>query len=221
MDIFDIANDRVNRITRYFRRNEGTTDYATIPAVTLSGGFEISIYASLQSMAAASVMLGDAANLAWFRINTDGSIQVKGAGASSVTAAGIVVDDKVFRLYNFKRTGSSIELRINESLVHTFTGYTGDMAFNRIYQKANTNYFPGTIANLSIVDAGALVRSYPINEPSGTTTFDEVSGQDGAIVLGSDDDRGLFQEVARGGNWQGSSLVVPPWDSANQILVVA
>jgi len=33
-------------------------------------------------------------------------------------------------------------------------------------------------------------------------------------------DCGLFQEVSRGGNWQGSGLTVPPWASATQVLAV-
>jgi len=219
MGAYDLTN-RTHRITRYFRRNEADADYATIPSIALTDDFEIGIFSSLQTMAAAAVLIGDAANLAWLRINADGSVQVKGAGNSSISPTGIVADDKVFRLYSFKRAGSNIELRINGVLVHTFTNYTGSMTFDRIYQKASVNKFPGIIANLSIVDAGTLVRLYPINEDSGTTIFDEVSGQNGTIIAGSDDDRGLFQEVSRKGNWQGSGLTVPPWASASQILTV-
>jgi len=35
---------------RYFRRNEGTTDFATIPEITLTGDFEIEFELSSSSL---------------------------------------------------------------------------------------------------------------------------------------------------------------------------
>jgi len=222
MDIFSLANGRVNRITRYFRRNEGTTDYATIPAITLSGDFSGSVDFSTTTTGSATILDGSALDNANILIDIlgTGSVRIQSRNSSGIQQGVISVagsfNDGAIHTADFSLVGTTASLSIDGGTPVTTNWGSYDTAnIANLYRRPNgSNIFPGIIANLRIIDAGTLVRSYPINEPSGTAIFDEVSGQDGTIVNGSDDDRGLFQEVSRGGDWLGQEL----WD-INSITV--
>jgi len=224
MGIFDIANARANRITRYFRRNEGTTDYASIPGVTLAGDFEIRL--SLHPDLSSNVfrVFGNSSGFnSRLTILTDGSINFRtesGSGAELTSSAG-AVDSNKFSVIKITSVSNIVTILVNGVGVASGNAGAGNMIIDQLYRQGSNNESQGVLSDFSIIDAGTLVRNYPINESSGTTIFDEVSGQNGTIIDGSNDDRGLFQEVARGGNWQGSGLTVPPWASVSQILVVA
>ena len=222
MDIFDIANARVNRITRWFRVNDGVK-HATIPLITLTGDFEIDFLISDANAGLAggfTVILGlSADNSDYFTITGAGALRLTADTVSVQSADGVISDTDLNRI-KITRASNTVTIFLNGVSVASGTIST-NISFDFLYRRSGGQYFAGTIANLTVIDNGSLIRNYPINEPSGTTIFDEVSGQDGTIVIGSNDDRGLFQEASKGGDWQGSGLTVPPWASVSQILVVA
>lgn len=60
--------------------------------------------------------------------------------------------------------------------------YSADGALNRIFNNSNI----GQVADFLVYGAGdVLLASYSINEGSGTTIIDSVSGQNGTLTLGS------------------------------------
>lgn len=221
MDIFSLANGRVNRITRWFRINEGTTDHANIPSVTLSGDWVIEFDCLASDALSANSIIGTTGTTNNSIFVSANNLSVRDSSGATVTTSGAVFASNQINNCRIVKLSGVIDIYINGVLSGTGAS-TSSITLSQLYVRNTTNFpLSGIIANLSIVDAGTLVRLYPINESSGATIIDEVSGQNGTIAVGSNDDRGLFQEVSRGGNWQGSGLTVPPWASVNQILVVA
>ena len=156
--------------TRFFTTlvASGSMHYI-IPTVTLTGDFDVTVETAL-STAVAEVIVGDAANLTWLRINANGSVQIKGAGVGQVSAAGLYIFDGKLQKNRVNRTGTTITWYINEVLVHTFPGtYSGDFIFDRLAQKAGVNFLDGILANVAIDDAGTPVRLYPLDENFGET----------------------------------------------------
>jgi len=233
MGAYDLTN-RVNRITRYMRMNEGNTDYATLPAIDLQGDWEIGfklITSTSSGGTAVCVNINTADASEYISLSVAfGKMKVVSAGLTPGQSTASV-NDNVLHDIKVTLVGSLFSVFIDGALDYTTT-HVAPSKLGRTYgvnvyaqstttAGAKTDLLDGVISDLYFNDAGTLERTYPINESSGTTLVDEVSGQNGTIVSGSDDDRGLFQEVARGGNWQGSGLTVPPWASASQILPVA
>ena len=170
--MYKIQQERKNRKKfvpqleqRYFRRNEGTTDYATIPEVTLAGDFVIEVdytstYTDMQSVLGGSA--DDNANyLAFFGGNR---LELSMSGERSRTATIPNLTDGALRKIVCSRVGSIVTIAVDgiNYLTETNTG-TGNFA----YLYANnfpSNNFKGILANLKIYDAGTLVRNYPIND---------------------------------------------------------
>ena len=212
----------VARAIRYFRINEGSTDYATIPPITLSADFVIE-FVSLGVAATFGRILGNTASFDnEVRLNSDdASLSMKfSAGVSRQITFDAGITRGNLNKFKISRVSGVVSLTLNGVIQASTFVDAGALNLDAVH-KSSTSINTGVVSNLIFTDAGTLTRSYPINEASGTAIFDEVSGQDGTIVLGSDDDRGVFQEITLEGNWQGSALVVPPWDSVNQILIVS
>tara|TARA_R110002051_G_scaffold261665_1_gene321586 strand:- start:1670 stop:2674 length:1005 start_codon:yes stop_codon:yes gene_type:complete len=190
---------------RYFRRNEGTTDYATIPEVTLAGDFVVDVLALFTGTT--MVMFGSTANFfTTARINADGSIRWRPVANSSdvLTAAGIVNLNEL-TLLSFSRTGSTVEIKANGTSVAIGGTSAEAISFNALFNSGGS-VGAGILANLKIYDNGTLVRDYPINDNS-STIRDLANGQDGTIINGNADDWGLFDRQANG-DWLGQELVV-------------
>lgn len=87
----------------------------------------------------------------------------------------------------------------------------------------NSSYgfrYEGVISNVVVRNSlGTVLNNYPIDEASGATIVDTIGGQDGTIVNGNDEDRGLFTEHPT--LWKGENLTVPPWASIDQELLKA
>ena len=213
---------------RYFRRNEGTTDYATIPSVTLSGDFVFSLLISTNvDTALTGGYITSSASSSSFRLavwqNTI-IIGVVGSDVAIFSASGI--DFSLLAEIVLSRAGSVFSCSVG-GVALSQTGGAGsslsltiDSMYKAWGEVTSVPNWSGILANLRIYDAGTLVRDYPLDDNS-ATLIDAANGQDGSVVNGAADDWGLFHQVVRGGKWQGIGLTVPPWASANQILEVS
>jgi len=215
MAIFEVLNNQQSYFNRYFRRNEGTTDYATIPAVTLAEGDVITflwLAPTSITTGAEYVFDGDATGLnrAPMILQTNGTIDFGFSWVNSYTIDGIN-----------QAIGGSYP---TDGKLHCVSIVCGVNANGRnigtIYSRFGaSNYLSGILANLKIYDNGTLIRDYPINDNS-STIRDLANGQNGTIVNGNASDWGLFDKQANG-DWKGNGLAVPPWDSVDQVLVTA
>ena len=207
-------------VSRYFRRNEGSTDYATIPAVTLAGDFVIEFEASHTGFFR-FLGMDNSINPDRIFVITDSvdatKLRVGLAGVDLYTDVGFISIGFINNI-RIERAGSVLTIKnISTGGEASGTFPTSSAVFNVLYQHNNT-YTTGILANLKIYDNGTLVRDYPLNDNSNTIR-DLANGQDGTIINGNADDWGLFDKISAG--WKGKGLVVPPWDSVDQELINA
>lgn len=205
-------------ISRYFRRNEGTTDYISIPAVTLPSDFIISWKSQDLGGGAGNQVVLNAPGVTnnSFIYYADGSRQVfvrinKTAGGAGFLGLDNITPD--FTDFTLVKVGNSYTLSgagQEKALI-----VTGAKPF---VISAINNGLEGVVSDVVFNDSGALTRNYPINDNSNTIR-DLVSGQDGTVINGNVNDWGLFKEQPT--LWDGQDLTVPPWDSVDQELIKA
>jgi len=151
---------------RYFRRNEGTTDYATIPEVTLAGDFVITFSAMLVAGKTQTFMgsTGDTANFFSFfdngtMINRLSSVQTTAVDVSSYM-------DNRFHTISMTRTGTLLDVSIDQVSVLSESN-AGTFFFDTLYNNDQLQYgVQGILANLKIWDNGTLIRDYPLDDNS-------------------------------------------------------
>ena len=160
----------ISVIQREFRTNEGSTDYATIPEVTLSGGvyrfdFSVVIYGS---STANQVFLGDDHNnnLYFNTYTTTLSCWVNGVEKSFQFKLGNLRDGKLHEV-SYVFDGTLLEAFIDgESLgTEQIVPFVGTVNF-RLYSanSVSGSKLNGILANPKIYDNGTLIRDYPIND---------------------------------------------------------
>ena len=168
-----------------------TTYYTIDTPIPLLGGFALK-GAHSSVIASAQVLFGDAVDDAWCRINANGSVQIKGAGADSTSSTGLVVFDGKLHIHEIIRIGSVIKWYLDDSLIATLSGtYTGEIEFTRFGNKVNTDEVDGILADMSIDDQlipdfGSSVQ--PSTSISEAPTITE-SGSDqlsGTVYLSTD-----------------------------------
>jgi hypothetical protein len=216
-------------VTRNYRKNEATSNYATLPNFTTSGSIivEFDVYgpaqadnntmsfrdnATLNSLGFGTGLVG---NTSKFRVSSNTVPLV-----NSLTTMDVF--DNVFHKVKFKyfvETANFIVLVDGvEGIPLTQLGYNfTETDVITLWRDATTgDNLQGIIANLKIYEDSVLVRDYPINDNSNTLK-ELVSGQDGAIINGTANQWGLFREFPS--FWKGIDLNVPPWDSKRQELL--
>jgi hypothetical protein len=204
---------------RYYRYNEGTTDYATIPVITMSSDvvIEFNVNAPPQGdnnvvsfrntnsfntfgLASGRVVNGSTAKLRIF----SNAIPVVDAATS------MDVFDNTEHTVRFEYTASTNSCRV---LVDGVVGITPrTLGYNFAQSDLLTLWrdvtsgdeMAGVISDLKIYDGGVLVRNYPIDDNSDTLT-DTVSGADGTVINGTSDQWYLDGKV--GGDWLGEELI--------------
>jgi hypothetical protein len=206
-------------IQRYFRRNEGTTDHATIPNAQPSGDvvIEFDILAPAQDDNNAISFRNDT-SLNTFGIASGRDINGTSAKLRLFSSAIPVIDatstmdvfDNIFHTVRFEYTDSTNSCRVlvdgiqgisPRTLGYNFTQNT----FITLWRDVTTgDEMAGILANVKIYSAGVLVRNYPVNDNS-STLKDLVSGQDGTVVNGTSDQWALFNKQATG-EWLGKNL---------------
>jgi hypothetical protein len=190
---------------RYFRRNEGTTDYATIPRVVINSDFMVSVSGIFNTGA----VLGDSSTSSaglYVQGLADSKIIFRISGNDYLSTK--IVNDGMYHTIDVKRLGSTIYITIDGVLDSTHIASTDTFRINQIYRIKTGSFeeFGGILANLKIYDNGTLVRNYPLDDNS-STLRERVSGQDGSIVNSTADQWVLFQKQATG-EWLGQELVV-------------
>lgn len=199
--------------TRYFRKNEGTTDYISIPDIVLSSGDFIEFnYLAYTALSAINAFFFDTADGTGSRtsllFNTSGYVNHYPSWASSREDDGVVTPINGL----VPLDGKLHKIRI------TADSNASGRIINRLM--ANTNGgagYGGPMYDFKHYSGGVLVRHYAIND-NNSTIVDSVSGQNGTVINGSTDDWGLFKKLPNG-NWQGINLSAA-WDSPTQILEV-
>lgn len=195
-------------VARYFRRNEGTTDYGLVPVVTLAGDFVIGLLISKSGVDDGNLLTG-AVEAPAFRLavfNNTVRVDVDGAEKASFDIAGI--DLSLLRALVLTRVGGIFSCSLSGVTLTPIvtTGSNLPIHIRYIYNKFTGSGIPnweGILADLKIEDNGTLIRDYPLDEPKGTSViYDNAGGNNGAIINGNDEDKGLFTEQANG-DWLG------------------
>jgi hypothetical protein len=216
-------------ILRYFRLNEGTTDYATIPSIAMSAGvvieFDVNAPAQDDNNTISFRNLG---SLNTFGLASGGDLlgNTKLRAFSNAlpivsTATSMDVFDDIFHKVRFEYTIATARFRVLvdgvEGIPSTALGYdfTGTDVITLWRDVTTGDEMKGVIANLKIYDAGTLIRHWPIGSNLGTEA-DEVSGSIMTFVNGTADQWGLFREDPT--FWKGQNLDSPPWASTDQEL---
>ena len=214
-------------ITRYFRRNLDTTDYARFAApITLAGDFSGSIDFLTTNTGNVALFSGDTFSVSSVAMDVNsGNVRLFCYNSSGVQQ-GVVqfsgaYNDGVLHTATFSFTGTVASLSVDGGTPVTGTWSSYDTAsIGNLYRRANnSSIFDGILANLKIWDNGTLITDCPIDEPSGATIIDHASGNNATIINGLDADRGPFKEEPA--LWKGQNLTVPPWDSVDQELLKA
>jgi hypothetical protein len=203
---------------RYFRRNEGSTDYATIPEVTLAGDFSGSIeFSTVLASGIDTLISGPVKNNSSLVLDVGVSAVRLLAYNSTGQLLPIVeingsFNDGAIHTANFSLSGSTASLSVDSGAPQT-AGWSASDVLNisNLYRRQDgSNTLAGILANLKIYDNGTLIRDYPLNDNS-STIRDKANGQNGTIINGNADDWGLFDKQADG-DWLGQELVAQPVD---------
>jgi hypothetical protein len=204
---------------RYFRRNVGTADYATIPNITMSGDFaiEFDINAPVQDNRKV-ISYRNTSNLNEFNITSslignDGKLRVSSTSIPLInTATSMDVFDNIFHKVRFEYSIATTSFRVLVDGVEGIAPTTTSFNFNTsdlisLWRRVNDGgYLSGIIANLKIYDDGTLIRHWPIKS-NASTEDDLVSGSTMTIANGTADQWGLFKEQSSGG-WLGQNTAV-------------
>lgn len=191
---------------RYFRRNEGTTDYATIPSVTLTGDAAYQVDFLTSHTASQQMIISGNGGLSYIAIGANGELIARLGGQFNNTAAQAVQDGKFNRLLVENKAGrTTVTLNDTQLLDSPNNGDTD--IFTDVYRFFNgTQSFQGILSNLKIWDNGTLIRDYPLDDNSDDLR-ERVSGQNGTGVNFTPDQWGLFQQQVTG-EWLGQELVI-------------
>ena len=194
---------------RYFRRNEGTTDYGVMDsAVALSGDFDISLDFWMTSAPLTTGLLGvstGAGSNFLAVINTTQHIRLKTGAGADLNFSTLQVSFTSKNSLRLVRTGSSITSTLN-GVDETLVSGTDEYTVDRIAAIGTGFNFKGIIANLSITDAGTPIHSWAMND-NADTMVDSIGGNNISIINPNAADWGLFQQQTTG-EWLGQELWV-------------
>lgn len=225
---------RKSSVPRYFRRNEGTTDYISIPGISTPADYEIEFNINTTDTT-------ECALISLFTANTTEQLSlvlnssVGNVGALKLFSIGVtpgagtkIINDGLTHTVNLSKSGNVFTLMIDGAVDYVINhGNPSYLASSySVIAMASKSQASGSVAftangvmsNLKYINNGTPSRNYPIND-NGNTIRDTVSGQDGAVVNGNANDWGLFKNHPT--LWRGQNLSVPPWDSVDQVLVKA
>lgn len=159
---------------RFFRRNEGTTDHATIPSVTLSGYFVIefefltsstlsnqTIFSSANQAGEVGVDITSSGVLRVFNFNDQGTFQ----GTAQTTIGGF--NNGLLHKCTISFNGLTASISVDGGSQGSINWSTFNGAsFDNLYRRVSTSgrVFSGILANLRIYDNGTLIRDYPLDD---------------------------------------------------------
>ena len=173
----------ITEICRYFTTLDGTSDYYTIPTVTLTGDFVINV--KFLTSANGKMILGKSDNNnGWLYLLTSTSLRFKTNLATNRDFTGIpAMDDGKLHSVKVIRTGTSIELFVDGISYGTQTD-NGDYIFNEIGHYNGGAFFDGVTSDVLIYDRTVSttipIRDYRINEDLSATSTIIDYGSDGS-----------------------------------------
>ena len=214
--------------TRYFRRNEGTTDgYETnarlIPSPLTHFDVEFQLLGDVDITGTfVSQNVSSTSSAREFQIfQNNQPVQVILGGAINTLAT--TLTSGVWRI---KFDGVDIQVIKDGAVIETFTPSIGSLSepsatFTMCMRHDGTNstygfHYEGVMANVVIRNTSDQITNDYLIDDNSDTLVDRVSGQNGTVINGNADDWGLFREFPT--LWRGENLSVPPWDSVNQEL---
>lgn len=122
----------------------------------------------------------------------------------------------------YSGTGTDL-LTINTSLTSSETYLSSiKAAYGTFRDRLDQVNFTGvTESNRAFTYSGGILQMQSNGEPCriNIVSIRKADGY-GTIINGNADDWGLFDRQADG-DWKGNGLIVPPWDSVDQVLVTA
>jgi hypothetical protein len=152
--------------TRYFRRNEGTTDYATIPEVTLAGDFAIEFDVLSDNDDNAYMILGNNGGTQNCIFITNNDISVRDNSGSTVFSNGDYLQPQEFHHVKIIKASSVVEIFI-DGVSRGGGASSSSYIFNMLYTRQSGVFIlPGILANLKIWDNGTPIRDYKLNDNS-------------------------------------------------------
>ncbi|MEH6451174.1 MAG: hypothetical protein V7765_21090 [Oleispira sp.] len=208
-------------VTRYFRRNEDTTDSIGIPDEGFSGDFKITMAA--YPIVERSHLLSNSTTNTRLFIEANNSKIDFASGGFTTTFQG-VIQVNVFSVISFERSAGAMTLSVNgvdfPAILSDADGETFTInSLGGVWGGATSvPNFAGVQADVEFINEAVQTRYYPIND-NGHTIRDLVSGQDGTVINGTAGDWGLFTKKPT--LWKGENLTVPPWASIDQELLKA
>jgi hypothetical protein len=153
-------------VTRYLRRNEGSTDYATIPTVTLSGDFVVEFDALADDADVAGALVGYGANTNNNVFISGRDISIRDNNSDTVFTTGDAFSSSIFNHVMIQKVGANVNITINGVLSGSGTS-SGSFITDQLCSRQNGALsFSGILANLRIYDNGTLIRDYPLNDNS-------------------------------------------------------
>lgn len=199
---------------RFFRFNEGTTDYIDLPEYSALSGDVIEF-----GLLAPSAVLG-VTELIIEGANNDSTRLTMGLSSSGnflidFNWIGSLFIDGVNVAVN---SAYPVDGRLHHMKIITNINSDGRSITRLCASRFGGLSYRGVMANFKITRLGTSIRSYAIDDNSNTIK-ESVGGFDGTVVNGNTGDWGLFKEIS--GGWKGQGLAVPPWDSVDQELLNA
>lgn len=199
----------VSPYSRYFRTNDGSNDYISIPEVAFSGDFE-QHYLFTSSNAGAQVLAGNSSGTKNFIAirgdNVGIQIQIRINDINLDLNSATITFGNLNHLV-IRRVSGVVSIDVNSVTQPETATMAGDFSINQLCRNSAGNYLVGILANVLMYDNGTLVRNYPINDNSNTIADISGNGQNGSVVNGNASDWELFNQQADG-DWLGQELVV-------------
>ena len=192
---------------RYFRRNEGTTDYVSFPLYSTSTNCEISFdaYTDLSGVFYGFGNSGNFNNRISIDVNGGFGIRTSSDTNAFIAPSG-TIPANIFTSIRIRLIGTNLEVFVNDVSIGTNTVSGGGFDINQLFRNDVNVNGKGIIANFKITDNGVLVRDYPLDDNS-SDLRELVSGQNGTVINGTADQWVPYLEQLTG-EWLGPELVV-------------
>ena len=169
-------------IRNFTTLQSASSQYYTIPAVSLTGDFVIELEAVLGNTDSFDTFMSSGSTANRYRLTTGGASEIRMDSYTVSFANPLTLDGKL-RTIKLTRVGNDFSLYQDEVLIQTVTDVTGGSKtamFTRVANENNTNYFNGVLANVKITDGTDLIRYYKIDEDLSATSTIIDSGSDGS-----------------------------------------
>ncbi len=131
--------------------DSASSDYISIPDISLSGEFTLSFW--MKPNLYAAVIIGDDASQDWFRIHTSTQTDLKLANSKSSWTSGVTFTTGEWQHVVLRRDSSNVCTIFRNGVHYTNNSPTKSGTFgplNKIGQKQNVNYFDGQLDELAI-----------------------------------------------------------------------